>query len=28
MFDLWVTKVSRCPRIRNWQFWGSNSYAA
>ena len=28
MFDLWVTKVSRCPRVRNWKFLGSNSYAA
>jgi len=28
MFDLWVTNVSRCPRVRNWKFWGSNSYAA
>lgn len=27
-FDLWITKVSKCPRIRNWQHWGCNSYAA
>ena len=28
IFDLWITKVSRCPRVRNWQRWGCNSYAA
>jgi len=28
VFDLWLTKVSRCPRVRNWQRWGCNSYAA
>jgi type IV secretion system protein VirB3 len=27
VFDLWITKVSRCPRVRNWQRWGCNSYA-
>jgi len=27
VFDLWLTKVSRCPRIRNWKLWGCNSYA-
>lgn len=26
IFDLWMTKVSRCPRIRNWRFWRCNSY--
>jgi type IV secretion system protein VirB3 len=25
-FDLWITKVSRCPRIRNYRFWSANSY--
>jgi len=25
--DLWITKVSRCPRIRNWRLWGCNSYS-
>lgn len=25
-FDLWVAKVSRCPRIRNYGLWGCNSY--
>ena len=28
VFDLWITKVSRCPRVRNWQRWGCNSYTA
>ncbi len=27
VFDLWITKVSLCPRVRNWQRWGCNSYA-
>ena len=27
VFDLWITKVSRCPRVRNFQRWGCNSYA-
>jgi type IV secretion system protein VirB3 len=25
-FDLWITKVSRCARIRNYSFWRANSY--
>jgi type IV secretion system protein VirB3 len=25
--DLWLTKVSRCPRIKNAKFWRCNSYA-
>ncbi len=25
-FDLWITKVSRCPNIRNRGFWQANSY--
>ncbi len=25
-FDLWIAKVSRCPRIRNHGFWSANSY--
>lgn len=25
-FDLWITKVSQCPRIRNFKHWGCNSY--
>ena len=27
VFDLWMTKVSRCPRVGNWQRWGCNSYS-
>lgn len=27
VFDLWITKVSRCPRVSNWQRWGCNSYS-
>jgi type IV secretion system protein VirB3 len=27
IFDLWLAKVSRCPRVRNWKRWGCNSYA-
>lgn len=27
VFDLWLTKVSRTPRVRNWKRWGCNSYA-
>lgn len=25
-FDLWLARVSRCPRIRNYRVWGCNSY--
>lgn len=25
-FDLWLTKVSRCPRVRNYAVWRCNSY--
>jgi type IV secretion system protein VirB3 len=25
--DLWIGKVSRCPRVRNWSRWGCNSYS-
>jgi type IV secretion system protein VirB3 len=25
-FDLWLTKVSRCPRIKNFAIWRCNSY--
>jgi len=28
IFDLWIAKVSKCPRVGNWQRWGCNSYAA
>lgn len=27
IFDLWITKVSRCPRVPNFRRWGCNSYA-
>lgn len=27
IFDLWITKVSKCPRIPNYRRWGCNSYA-
>ena len=26
VFDLWLTKVSRCPRVRNFALWRCNSY--
>ena len=26
-FDLWLIKVSRTPRIRNYAFWRCNSYS-
>ncbi len=26
VFDLWLARVSRCPRIKNYQVWGCNSY--
>jgi type IV secretion system protein VirB3 len=25
-FDLWMTRLQTCPRIRNFSFWGGNSY--
>ena len=25
-FDLWLTRVRRCPRIRNFRIWRCNSY--
>jgi len=27
VFDLWITKVSKCPRVANYARWGGNSYA-
>ncbi|MEM6584813.1 MAG: VirB3 family type IV secretion system protein [Pseudomonadota bacterium] len=27
VFDLWITKVSNCPRVPNFRRWGCNSYA-
>ena len=26
IFDLWLTRVSRCPRVKNFALWGCNSY--
>jgi type IV secretion system protein VirB3 len=26
VFDLWLTRASRCPRVRNHGLWGCNSY--
>jgi len=28
IFDLWLTRVSKCPRVKNYTRWGCNSYAA
>lgn len=25
-FDLWLTRVSRCPRVKNYAIWRCNSY--
>jgi type IV secretion system protein VirB3 len=25
-FDLWVTRLSRCPRVGNFWFWRANAY--
>ncbi len=25
-FDLWLARVSRCPRVKNYRLWGCNSY--
>ena len=25
-FDLWITKLRTCPRVKNFSFWGGNSY--
>jgi type IV secretion system protein VirB3 len=25
-FDMWLTKVRRCPRVRNYRIWRCNSY--
>ena len=26
-FDLWLTRLRTCPRVRNFGFWRGNSYA-
>ena len=28
IFDLWLVRVLRCPRVRNYKFWRCNSYRA
>jgi len=28
IFDLWIVRVSKCPRVRNYRFWRCNSYRA
>ncbi len=25
-FDLWITKLRTCPRVRNFSFWRGNAY--
>jgi type IV secretion system protein VirB3 len=25
-FDLWMTRLQQCPRVKNFWFWGANSY--
>lgn len=25
-FDLWLAAVAKCPRIKNYEVWGCNSY--
>ena len=25
-FELWITRVSQCPRVRNHGFWRANAY--
>ena len=25
-FDLWLTRVGRCPRVKNYSIWQCNSY--
>lgn len=26
IFDLWIVRASRCPRVRNYRLWRCNSY--
>lgn len=26
LIDLWLVRVRRCPRVRNYRFWRCNSY--
>jgi type IV secretion system protein VirB3 len=25
-FDLWISRISHCPRVKNYTIWGCNSY--
>lgn len=25
-FELWMTRLRTCPRVKNFSFWGGNSY--
>ena len=26
IFDLWITRITRAPRVKNWSVWRCNSY--
>jgi len=26
IFDLWITRIARTPRVKNWHVWRCNSY--
>ena len=28
IFEIWIIRVARCPRVRNYGFWQCNSYRA
>jgi type IV secretion system protein VirB3 len=28
IFDIWLIKAARCPRVRTWSIWRCNSYRA
>ena len=28
IFDIWLVRVARCPRVANFRFWRCNSYRA
>ena len=28
IFDLWLVRIARCPRVGNYRFWQCNSYRA
>jgi type IV secretion system protein VirB3 len=28
IFDLWLTRISTCPRVPNYRYWRCNSYRA